>query len=1102
MIIDQLFTRPIFESQMDPITQFASNAHEAWRRNFDPTGTKPRIKKNSDGTEGDINVPFADLHPDWQKENLAAGRAAQHAVKHFGNNIEKAAEFIHRQWMKRNPKADYNAAQHVPYDDLSDDEKEKDRVHVRTMMQLMGHHPEQGVEEVAPPGAKAERMVRHIKQGYARDGKLTPKEKGIAFATAWKAHNAGRVEEQGITEGTDDPAKDALIQALMGHSVDDPRELWVDLKHIGRKFKTPVSKQIRMALRSLSPDDAYELWDTALEIAGVTQDELDNMTDDMDDSRDVWDGNLRGVSPPATGQKKTKHKIHKTIYIESQGVAEGYTGRETKAGTWRVFKDGNAVAVAGPFKSADQAAAWIKKHKQGITEMDKSQPAPGRDGSPRSGPDREGKPITSKQMQDQAFEKLKQLMSKPEHMAILKRLKTKEGVAEGSIKDVEAKIRAHDQRKADREQEGDPYVAHELHSHNVIRKQLLDKRKKAQAEYHKRMDQQGVAEGSGGNWYIRVNGKILNDTKFKPMIFSSEDEARSHAMKLADKKRIPLSQIKLTKSWMDAPEQGVAEGDTLMLKLKRAMVREGRVKELALDLKTMPDADFMKKYGKVKAAIRKDMKRVDEKLATSDTLSRPAAGASSLGRAIDDPDIMGSLKSASTPKFDRLGKTGGEPELDFRAGLGNDETEIETDPRLAAEPNKYMQSWGGKFAVDTPDNRPAPGSAQWQYVINPNYKAEKEVQWIPSSEADSIASWKANNPGKSAADWGSIPAASKSSAASGSSKMRWNSQTRAQEKFDPRTGTWVPVPADGSGANPNIDDATRDRARAWAAQQNAPGAALAGAMRSSGNPVDTAKNKTDWKSIYALNKATIGSNPDIIKPRMQLNMPNGTIYLVQPGDTLTKIAAKQNQVNELSTEKLAQYKTAAAQDARAADKAGDVKRGDKRFHGIVQATKKQFDNDAKKVDENYQSLTEANYLGWLMKVKDMIWKIFKSKVKPTVPSSADARFQQMMGKITEPIDPSRLQNLYQEYKSNPQYYIPTPSYSDSPEILRYWTASLADFVMNKFPNADHDVLANLGGNLAELAVKESLRAIKENVSKVSESRAARRALMAKIVNGN
>lgn len=52
------------------------------------------------------------------------------------------------------------------------------------------------VTEVAPPGAKAERMVKHIKKGYAKDGRLTPKEKSIAYATAWKAHKAGRVEEE------------------------------------------------------------------------------------------------------------------------------------------------------------------------------------------------------------------------------------------------------------------------------------------------------------------------------------------------------------------------------------------------------------------------------------------------------------------------------------------------------------------------------------------------------------------------------------------------------------------------------------------------------------------------------------------------------------------------------------------------------------------------------------------------------------------------------------------------------------------------------------------------------------------------------------------
>ena len=53
-------------------------------------------------------------------------------------------------------------------------------------------------------------------------------------------------------------------------------------------------------------------------------------------------------------------------------------------------------------------------------------------------------------------------------------------------------------------------------------------------------------------------------------------------------------------------------------------------------------------------------------------------------------------------------------------------------------------------------------------------------------------------------------------------------------------------------------------------------------------------------------------------------------------------------VTELSNDKLTQYKTAAAADASKADKEGDFKKGDKRFSGIVKATKKQFDNDAKK----------------------------------------------------------------------------------------------------------------------------------------------------------
>jgi hypothetical protein len=56
-------------------------------------------------------------------------------------------------------------------------------------------------------------------------------------------------------------------------------------------------------------------------------------------------------------------------------------------------------------------------------------------------------------------------------------------------------------------------------------------------------------------------------------------------------------------------------------------------------------------------------------------------------------------------------------------------------------------------------------------------------------------------------------------------------------------------------------------------------------------------------------------------------------------------------VAELSSEKLGQYKKAAGAQASAADKAGDTKKADKRFSGIVKATKKQFANDEKGVAE-------------------------------------------------------------------------------------------------------------------------------------------------------
>ena len=134
------------------VVKFASMAHEDWRKNFDvvyaSTGTvsKTRIKKNSDGTEGDINVPFEQLHEDWQKENLLAGNAAIEAFASldisvdYMDQIEEAASYVHDRWMERNPKQDWNTSQHVPYSKLPENEKEKDRAQIITMIELIKEH--------------------------------------------------------------------------------------------------------------------------------------------------------------------------------------------------------------------------------------------------------------------------------------------------------------------------------------------------------------------------------------------------------------------------------------------------------------------------------------------------------------------------------------------------------------------------------------------------------------------------------------------------------------------------------------------------------------------------------------------------------------------------------------------------------------------------------------------------------------------------------------------------------------------------------------------------------------------------------------------------
>jgi len=243
----------------------------------------------------------------------------------------------------------------------------------------------------------------------------------------------------------------------------------------------------------------------------------------------------------------------------------------------------------------------------------------------------------------------------------------------------------------------------------------------------------------------------------------------------------------------------------LMKKLQAAMVKEGRVKELADDLKTLNDAEFMKKYGKAKAAIRKDMKRVDEN----------------------------KIEKTKTGIIHRGDSYGGGEELPN--GGGN----------RSGFPNP------GKYAKDL-DHLDKNLTSKLDHSMG--------ISWPRGRKKQDL-------------DEGNMP----------------QSVIKSKQKY-----------ADMSDQEFH------------AAHKN--------------------KSEDDLKSMAWRHGYGKGSNHYVNRHKK-----GGS------------------QLNELSTNRLAQYKTAAAADAKQADQAGDVKRGDKRFGGIVKATKKQFDNDAKKIEESRQA---------------------------------------------------------------------------------------------------------------------------------------------------
>lgn len=145
-------------AQVDYESQMASHLHDEWRKprlTGGQHGTpdakyEPRMKPTGlpDGGEVDIaNTPYDKLPPKWQQENKSAGQSAIQAVqKQLETNennmnridIEAVSSSIHDAWMNRNSWAkDQTPQLFVPYNELPEEEKEKDRVQARKAIELL-----------------------------------------------------------------------------------------------------------------------------------------------------------------------------------------------------------------------------------------------------------------------------------------------------------------------------------------------------------------------------------------------------------------------------------------------------------------------------------------------------------------------------------------------------------------------------------------------------------------------------------------------------------------------------------------------------------------------------------------------------------------------------------------------------------------------------------------------------------------------------------------------------------------------------------------------------------------------------------------------------
>ena len=140
----------------DIIQRVASIFHENWRSSkLHKDGTYESVIEESSDEDWinkhwtkivDIaNTNFEDLPINWKYENLQVAKVVVELVyekiiagkKITPEMVEEMSKIVHTKWLERNWKEWSFKNQRVPYEQLSEEEKEKDRTQVKMVIQFI-----------------------------------------------------------------------------------------------------------------------------------------------------------------------------------------------------------------------------------------------------------------------------------------------------------------------------------------------------------------------------------------------------------------------------------------------------------------------------------------------------------------------------------------------------------------------------------------------------------------------------------------------------------------------------------------------------------------------------------------------------------------------------------------------------------------------------------------------------------------------------------------------------------------------------------------------------------------------------------------------------